>query len=67
MRFFIVDREGGGVLEEYEAEDGYHAMGAPEWVRAPIGSLLVVLASGTSIARRRVGEAEILQTSARAA
>lgn len=67
MRFFIVDREGRGVLEEYEAEDGFHAMGAPEWVRAPIGALLVVLATGSAIACRRIGESEILQTSARAA
>lgn len=67
MRFFIVDRERGAVLEEYEAEDVYDAMGAQEWVRAPLGALLVELATGNALARRRVGEAEILQTSARAA
>jgi len=67
MRFFIVDKERGAVLEEYDAADAYDATGAPEWVRAPIGALLVVLATGKTIARRRVGEAEILQTSARAA
>src|SRR4051812_38823259 len=44
MRFFIVDRENGGVLEEYDAADAYDATGAPEWVRAPLGALLVDLA-----------------------
>lgn len=67
MRFFIVDR-GGTVLDEFEAESVFDATSSPEWERAPLNAMLVELATSASIARRRVGEPEIiLQTSARAA
>lgn len=63
MRFFIIDSK-GTVLDEFEAGDVYKATSAEEWKRAPLGALMIHLATGDVVARRRIAAIELLRGAA---